>query len=233
MTESLLNKNANIIQQRWPLVYQTIANHESIPMDVTVKEQTLSINNIQLTSSIDRKAEAVIQTKHLKNKASVTVYGIGLGDCIIELLQSNNVKSIHIIILNIDVLLLSLSYLDHSDWLNNDKVSLNTWHTLTKVTKPFCALPSELVLCDDDASILKDRIEQELNTEFLNQKFSKAKNLITNKTMVENALSIADIQQPNVTQIFIAASGPTLESHIEYLQNNQCYIIALDASVKH
>ena len=232
MTDNLLNKNANIIEKRWPFVYKIIAEHQSIPMNVTVKGHTLNINNIQLTSSIDRKSEAIIQTKHLKNAKSITLYGIGLGDCIVELLTNKKTESINIIILNIDVLLLSLSYIDHSDWLTNAKISLFTWHDITKVSKPFAALPSELVLADDDACVLRDRVEQELNTDFINQKFTKAENLSLNKNIVEKSLTIADIPKPNVNEIFIAASGPTLESHIEYLQNNNCFIIALDASVK-
>ena len=82
MSESF-QRNAEVIQTRWPALLARLMAEDSADLQVDLVEglgSTLSIAGIQLTSRHDRTGEAQFQADSLPSAAVLHVYGTGLGD---------------------------------------------------------------------------------------------------------------------------------------------------------
>jgi hypothetical protein len=145
--------NADIIQRRWPLVAARLLAEDPSPLQADLVEglgSTLSINGIQLTSRHDRTREAQVQAASLPDDSLVLhVYGTGLGDLQLQLLQRPQLKQLHVHLLNGAVFALVLQLLDQQPWLNDPRIELHYAGDLAEICLPFFALPAELVLADD------------------------------------------------------------------------------------
>lgn len=234
MTLSILDTNLLLIKNKWPIFYASLIQAEHDSLEVSIEEKTIVINNIQLTSNYDRVAEASLQISRIdecSNKAFI--YGSGFGDSAKLLLQRKSIKDLHVVILNLGVFLHILNTQNHSHWLMDKRITLHCAQTMSDIYKPFCANPSELVLCDDKNVQLRDRITTELNNDFVQKQFD-TDNLyyLKNRDYVLTDPDISSLSSPINENIFIAAAGPTLESHLHWLSKNKPFIIALDAAVQ-
>ena len=153
--------NAEVILRRWPAVAERLLAEDSGALQADLVEglgSTLSINGIQLTSRHDRTREARLQADSLPaDSPAIHVYGTGLGDLQLELLQRPGVERLHVHILNGAVFALVLQLLDQQAWLADSRVELHYAADLREICLPFFALPSELVLADDYNAKIRDR----------------------------------------------------------------------------
>jgi len=239
----ILNENLKVIGARWPDVLAQIERADISSLNVVLENNTLLINDIQLTSNYDREAEAKIQVQRIPlTSPQAFVYGVGLGDVPLQLLKRDNLKSIVVCILNFDLFLHSLNAVDHTLWLSNPKTNLTTSEQLKDVYKPFVALPADLNFADDNSAKLRDRVVLELDQSYISRghagnNINTSLNIAKNLALFSGDKDVSELFNTVTGTIFIAAAGPTLDENISYLFNskkssNPCFIIALDAALK-
>jgi hypothetical protein len=220
--------NADIIQRRWPLVAARLLAEDPSPLQADLVEglgSTLSINGIQLTSRHDRTREAQVQAASLPDDSLVLhVYGTGLGDLQLQLLQRPQLKQLHVHLLNGAVFALVLQLLDQQPWLNDPRIELHYAGDLAEICLPFFALPAELVLADDYNAKIRDRLISETHLTFNNREFDPQAADIVERLQASHALLQGDgdvaalfASQPG-RDVFVIATGPSLELHFERLQ---------------
>jgi len=237
MTKSCLEENLAIIEERWPKLYQELQIADYQALQVQTIENTLVINSIQLTSNYNRIAEAELQLSRIpKESEQAFIYGTGLGDSAELILQRSSLKELHVVILNPAVFLHVINVKEHIVWLSDKKTHLHLGTNLNDVYMPFMANPAELILADDRSIKLRDRVSLELNNDFIQshylEKDGEIKNSILNNldfVKIDKSISQLNVNVPQ--QIFIAAAGPTLEEHLQWLAKNKPFIICLDAAL--
>ena len=120
--------NAEVIQCRWPALSERLLVEDVSQLQADLVEglgSTLSINGIQLTSRHDRTGEAALQAASLPSDAPVLhIYGAGLGDLQLQLLQRDGLERLYVHILNGAVFALVLQLLDQQPWLCDPRVEL-------------------------------------------------------------------------------------------------------------
>ncbi|MHB2241256.1 motility associated factor glycosyltransferase family protein [Pseudomonas monsensis] len=220
--------NADVIQRRWPAVAARLLAEDPSSLQADLVEglgSTLSINGIQLTSRHDRTREAQVQAASLADDSRVLhVYGAGLGDLQLALLQRPQLEVLHVHLLNGAVFALVLQLLDQQPWLNDPRVQLHYAGDRAEICLPFFALPSELVLADDYNAKIRDRLISETHLTFNNREFDPQSPEIVERLQASQALVRGD---GDVTQlfgsqvgrdVFVIATGPSLELHFERLR---------------
>ncbi|PQP06575.1 MULTISPECIES: motility associated factor glycosyltransferase family protein [Pseudomonas] len=219
--------NADLIQRRWPAVAERLLTEDPGPLQADLVEglgSTLSINGIQLTSRHDRTREARLQADSLPIDSPVLhVYGTGLGDLQMEILQRDGLERLHVHILNGAVFALVLQLLDQQQWLSDPRVELLYAGDLKEIQLPFFALPSELVLADDFNARIRDRLISETHLAFNNREFDPqapdiVERLQASLELVQGDRDVAELFGSRKGQeVFVIATGPSLEQHFETL----------------
>ncbi|EJM08631.1 hypothetical protein PMI18_00017 [Pseudomonas sp. GM102] len=221
-------RNAEVIQRRWPLLSARLLVEDASLLQADLVEglgSTLSINGIQLTSRHDRTREARLQAASLPiDSPSVHVYGTGLGDLQIELLQRAGLERLYVHILNGAVFALVLQLLDQQQWLSDPRVELLYAGDLAEIQLPFFALPSELVLADDFNAKIRDRLISETHLTFNNREFDPrspeiVECLQASLSLVQTDHDVAELfgSRPG-QEVFVIATGPSLEQHFDTLR---------------
>jgi hypothetical protein len=232
-----LERNLAVINQRWPKVFQQLNTVDLDNISVNEEANTLVINNIQLTSNYDRIAEAKLQLTRIPlHSKKAFIYGPALGDTATLLLQRESLEKLHVSILNSAVFIHSLNVIDQQIWLNDNRTQLHLIETLDDVYSPFCANPAELILAQDSCAQLRDRVALELNHDYIQQKHANDKYtlqtpILKNIDFIKKDADISELPKPNTERIYVVAAGPTLESHFNWLRENNPFIIAVDAAV--
>lgn len=230
MTDTL-SENLAVLRQRWP---EVAARTERQPVDglaaevVEGHEQTLRIDGIQLTSRHGRLAEAQLQAASLPEGApEVHLYGCGLGDLQRVLLADPRLQRLQVHILNGALLGLVLQVADHTDWLSDSRVTLAYAGDAGEIQLPFFALPSELVLADDAAAKIRDRLVSETHLAFNNRAFSAqdpelVARLRENESLLSNDGDVAELFGTiKGADVYVVATGPSLELHYEHLRQSR------------
>jgi hypothetical protein len=238
----ILKSNLTVIEKRWPHIKKLIDHAKLDSLDVQVERNTLLVNNIQLTSNYNRISEAKIQSSLIPLDAETAfVYGVGLGDLILEILQRKNIKNIYVCSLNLDLFLHVLNVIDHTEWLNDKRVSILLVSQIKDVYHPFAVIPSELFLIEDSSAQLRDRLVLELDQDYISQDhdFNNKQaigEIENNIKFIKQDADITELLQSVSGRIYIAAAGPTLSEHISWIKQKKSvediFIIALDAAVK-
>ena len=220
-------RNVEVIQRRWPAVAERLLTEDPGPLQADLVEglgSTLSINGIQLTSRHDRNREARLQADSLPIDSPVVhVYGTGLGDLQLELLERVGVERLYVHILNGAVFALVLQLLDQQQWLSDPRVELLYAGDLAEIQLPFFALPSELVLADDFNAKIRDRLISEIHLSFNNREFDPQDPDIVERLQASLELVQADRDVTGLfgsckgQEVFVIATGPSLEQHFETL----------------
>ncbi|MCP1444100.1 hypothetical protein J3D54_003232 [Pseudomonas sp. GGS8] len=223
-----LERNVEVMQRRWPLLSARLLTEDASLLQADLVEglgSTLSINGIQLTSRHDRTREAGLQADSLPIDSPVLhVYGTGLGDLQMELLQREGLERLYVHIFNGGVFALVLQLLDQQQWLNDSRVELLYAGDLKEIQLPFFALPSELVLADDFNAKIRDRLISETHLAFNNREFDPqapdiVERLQASLELVQTDLDVAELFSSRKGQeVFVIATGPSLEQHFETLR---------------
>lgn len=221
-------RNGELIQRRWPKVWDRLSVEDSAALQADLVEglgSTLSINGIQLTSRHDRTREALLQADSLPvDNPVVHVYGTGLGDLQLQLLERAGLERLYVHILNGAVFALVLQLLDQQPWLGDSRVVLLYAGDLAEIQLPYFALPSELVLADDFNAKIRDRLISETHLTFNNREFDAENPEIAERLQacVERVRADADVAELFATcsgrEVFVIATGPSLEQHFDTLR---------------
>lgn len=220
--------NAAVIQRRWPEFSVRLLLEDASLLQADLVEgqgSTLSVNGIQLTSRHHRTREAALQAASLPVDAVVLhIYGAGLGDLQLQLLQRSALEKLYVHILNGAVFTLVLQLLDQTPWLNDPRVELLYAGDLAEIQLPFFALPSELVLAENYSAKIRDRLISETHLAFNNRGFEPNAPHIVERLQASQALVRADGDVAELfgsqqgAQVFVIATGPSLELHFEALR---------------
>lgn len=226
MSDSL-EHNARILGERWPVLLERLQAEDSGALQADLVEglgSTLSIAGIQLTSRHDRTSEAHTQAASLPEAPVLHLYGCGLGDLQLALLQRPELKRLYVHILNGAVFRLVLQLLDQQDWLADPRVELLYAGDLPEIQLPFFALPAELVLADDYNAKIRDRLISETHLSFNNRLFSAdtpdiAARLAAIEPWVAADRDVAELFDLHPgREVFVIATGPSLEQHYSALR---------------
>lgn len=245
--------NLDIIIERWPDIAQRLQQIDLKNIDAQYLESnsnTLIYQGIQLSSSYDALAEAKIQCRQIDETSNTAyLYGTGLGQVPQILLARPHLQQLNVSVLNVVLFAVELTYFDQKSWLKDKRVKLNLGSKVKFVSFPFIALPAELVLAEDACAQLRDRICLELDSAFIEKSNSmkcrtvaEAVQKNTELIKVDNDISVLveQFNQPlaksKAPLVVIAAAGPTLEYHYQWLaeqlSEQTIILIAVDAAVK-
>ncbi|MGL5071855.1 MAG: motility associated factor glycosyltransferase family protein [Aeromonas salmonicida] len=227
MTDELFAQHGRLIRQRWPALWPRLLAQdvESIQAELTEGlGSTLSIDGIQLTSRHDRVKEAKLQAASLPEVAVLHLYGTGLGDLPRALLGRTGLKRLEVKIMNGALFALVLRLLDQQDWLADPRVELMMAGDESEIRLPFFALPPELLLVEDAAARIRDRLVSEIELPFASARFDAEHPAVTRRLAENRELLTSD---GDVASLFglargkhalIVASGPTLQTNLATLQ---------------
>ncbi|MEM9664674.1 MAG: hypothetical protein AAF970_07065 [Bacteroidota bacterium] len=161
-----------LLRARWPEVanaFEVLNAAHTIERPTHTSERTLVVDGIQLTSGVDRLAEATSQATLIpEDSPEAWVYGVALGDLPRVLLRRPALQRLHVTILNAAVARAAFQLVDPMDWLSDDRVDLHLAGAGTSVNTPFAVAPAALQLTDEDAFALRDQLHTALDTPFLN-----------------------------------------------------------------
>ena len=219
--------NARVIGERWPALLARVRAEESASLQADLLEglgATLSIGGVQLTSRHDRGHEARVQAASLPEAPVLHLYGCGLGDLQLELLQRPGLVRLYVHILNGALFKLVLQLLEQQVWLADSRVELLYAGDLPEIALPFFALPAELVLADDYNAKIRDRLISEMHLSFNNRRFapdiaSIAERLAAIEPWVGMDKDVAGLFESHPgSEVFVIATGPSLEQHYAALR---------------
>ncbi len=225
MSDSL-EDNAQVLRERWPALLERLLAEDSAALQADLMEglgSTLSIAGIQLTSRHDRAREARTQAGSLPEAPVLHLYGCGLGDLQLVLLERPGLTRLYVHILNGALFKLVLQLLDQQFWLIDPRVELLYAGDLSEIQLPFFALPAELVLADDYNAKIRDRLVSETHVLFNNRLFTEeagvAERLAAVEPWVRADADVAELfGRDRGREVFVIATGPSLEQHFAALQ---------------
>ena len=239
-----LERNLNLIANRWPQLAKQLLRCTApaqVQLIDNTPDLTLMINGVHLSSCYDRLREARIQAELVPGSSSrVHVYGLATGDLPRVLLARPQLKHLTLVLMNPQVAKASLTHLDHSDWLADDRVQLLTAATEKVLRFPFACAPACLYLADDGSARLRDLLHLELATPFIQAIHRGSKDRYLAR-IEENEAFIS--KDADVTELFcsfpkgnivVAGAGPTLSDHYGWLTRKRDHftLIAVDVSVR-
>lgn len=225
MSDSL-EHNAQVLRERWPALLERLLAEDSAVLQADLVEglgSTLSVAGIQLTSRHDRTREARTQAASLPEAPVLHLYGCGLGDLQLALLERPGLTRLYVHILNGALFKLVLQLLDQQFWLADPRVELLYAGDLSEIQLPFFALPSELVLADDYSAKIRDRLVSETHVTFNNRLFTEeagvAERLAAVEPWVRADADVAELfGRDSGREVFVIATGPSLEQHFVALR---------------
>jgi len=220
-------RNAEVIQSRWPSLFERLVREDSGSVNAVLSEghgSTLSVDGIQLSSRHDRVAEARFQAASLPDSPLLHLYGTGLGDVQHALLQRPGLQRLHVHILNGALFVLVLHLLDQQQWLADPRIELDYAGDADEISQPYFALPAELVLADDVNAKIRDRLISETHLTFNNTLFDVADPQLL--ALLERSLpllrsdrDVAELFGSRAGQAaFVIATGPSLQGHLPALK---------------
>lgn len=241
----MTNGNLQTIHSRWPDIRALLGNAKYSPEDISFSNTptpSLVFKGIQINSGYDRNREAQIQTSIIPQKArQATVYGFGSGELFQLLLQRQSIEKLTVIILNVAQTKASLQTGPSQTWLLDKRVELKYGGGENTLSVPFTALPSCLVLADQQCNRIRDMVNLELATPYINQRHAaQEQDLLNNRfkenaDLIDNDIDVEELFGSRTDQtICIAAAGPTLTDTIPLLKEMRgtTTLIALDASLQ-
>ncbi len=245
MEDEIYANNSLVIEKRWPQIWPLIAAQDisAIPVELrTGLCNTICIGDVQLSSRHDRKAEAQLQAATIPDEETIYLYGPGLGDLPVELLKRDSLEHLEIKIMNPALFSLLLFLQDQARWLNDPRVNLSFAANDSEIGRLFFANPAELLLCEDNAGGIMQRLESEINKDFVNRKFQVEDpdlqiRIESNRTELENDSDVSELYNTfEDGRAYVVGSGPTLAEAINPLiilldSTDKSLVIAADTAV--
>ncbi|MBF0610390.1 MAG: DUF115 domain-containing protein [Magnetococcales bacterium] len=234
--------NLDHIRRRWPMVEARLARAPRMHGITVNQDGTVEVNGVRLASVGDRQREAAMQAETIPPESlEAWVYGVGLGDLPRFLLQRPQLEKLHVVILHESLFTTLLEYVDQTDWLQDQRVSLEVEPALDELGHPFCVQSACLRLMPDHGPLgrLKGRLFLELSTSFVNRDFSDnpvmRQRLADNAPLLELANSVSQLYQsrPNTIMV-VAGAGPTLAKQLTWMakERKKLTIIATASALR-
>ncbi|WP_394200688.1 motility associated factor glycosyltransferase family protein [Shewanella waksmanii] len=246
MTDLFLT-NLSVIEQRWPDLAANLKFTSFNQFEASLvqgKNQTISVDGIQLSSRHDRAAEAKLLINQIPtNRKHVTVYGIGMGDVPTYLTDNEKIEKITVCTLNLSLLALLLSYTDQREWLNDNRVELLYKFPQFQLANDYLCIMPDLQLSDNTNSVIRDILVHENTLSAINAIHEKNREdnqvEILNNVELNNSPDASLLRHSHLNnEAIIIGAGPTLEHHYEYLSSvsslpltKRAIIIAVDTAL--
>lgn len=243
MQSDFLQGNLKLIEQRWPLLHQsliTLTAPEWAHFISETQQPTLLVDGIHLSSCFDSQSEARLQASMAPEAATtVWVYGVATGELQRELLQRQWLQQLEVVILSLELFRSCLRYFDHRDWLADARSKLTLATAATDIRAPYVVVPACLKLIEPAAARVRDLIVLELDTSYLNSRVRGNRQF---QQQIDENLPLVK-QDGDVETLFgrhrdgfcyVAAAGPSLSEHYEQLRGRgtDTYLIAVDAALR-
>lgn len=236
-------KNQQLIKQRWPEIWSSLECSRDIEIPVEVIEghvPTLRVGGIDLGSRYDPVSEAITQTEVISaGEPEVWLYGIGMGYVPRLLLEREVLQSLHVVILNSAIFHYCLQYLDHGDWLDDERVKLHLGVDEKDYNQPFCVIPPMLELVEDKAARLRDLIVLELNASFIRERHDAKSDILSKKIesikeYYQADADVSDLKKINDQEVLLVAAGPSLDQQLQLIKDraDRGCVIAVDAAMR-
>lgn len=222
----LLASQLSRIGRRWPeLLSRLEAARSSAPelSWVEGRHGTLAMAGVQLSSRHDPWQEARLQAELFGDSRSVVVYGTGLGALPRVLLSSSQRERLSIKILNPSLFVSILALVDQREWLEDERVELSLARDDEELQAPWFVIPPELVLAEDDAWKIRDRLQLELNARHIASRHAPddpelLARIADTRLLFEGDRDVAELFGSAAGRAaYVFASGPSLEDHLERL----------------
>ena len=239
MNNSIYLKNHDILKKRWPTIIDYL---ESLDGDIDISfledstEKTIIYKGRHLSSCYNRKKEAEIQNSTIPLNANIAyVYGVGLGDGVIDLLNRATINDLQVYILSPVIFYVYLSYFDASPWLNDKRVNLHLAQS-AELNYPYAVNTGELPFTEDLALEIKNLIQIDRNTKHADrheiQNFDLyKKNYAENLKFIEQDSYIDSlIGKHNSKKFVVIAGGPTATEQFSWLNTHRAELIIIAAS---
>lgn len=247
MEDEIYANNSRVIEQRWPQVWTQIAGQDISTIAVSLSEglcNTVSIGDVQLSSRHDRIAESRLQAATVDDKNTVYVYGPSLGDLPIELLKRDSLEHLEVKIMNPAVFSILLFLQDQARWLNDPRVNLSFAANDPEIGLPFFANPAELLLAEDNAGGIMQRLETEICHDFVNRKYQADDQELqgrieSNRRELKGDGDVSELFNTlEKGRAYIIGAGPTLTETIGPLKTllrstKKSVVIAADTAVRY
>jgi len=242
-SQSIYQKNFAVIALKWPqladLIDALVVDFDRFEL-LQGNNAALVCDGMQINSSYDSDAEAQIIVSQIpENAKHVHVYGVGSGQVIERLLKAN--KNVTAYIFDLMLFKVTLQVFSCQHWLAEEKLQLTLAKNRRHVTKPFVAIPAELMVCEEAAATLRDRVTLELDSQYVAQETcfenpELKQRIEPNLTLLASDNDITAYPLPTDKLCVVAAAGPTLSFHMDWLKamqaNDNIVLIAVDAAVK-
>ena len=245
----IFQANVAVIRARWPALLDRLRQEDLTALQADTDlvqglEATLRIGGVQLTSRHGRASEAKLQAQSLPQDSPViAVYGCGLGDLQLELLQRDSLRQLRVRILNLGVFALVLHLMDQTGWLADPRVDLDQAGNESKLFQPFFALPAELVLADNFNARARDLLVRYIQKDFVNRAFDPSdpfwrERVQSNLELLRADADVAELfDRQQGGDVYVIATGPTLERHFDRLrhvraQPQRPLLIAVDTALR-
>lgn len=125
---------------------------------------TLMFDGVRLTSSYDRRFEALYQAGRIpEDSPAVRIYGWGLGDLQRFWLAKDSLKQLEVVLLNPEITRAALEQFEAMDWMSDRRVSLVCPEDITDAQTPFVASAGELTFANDQHSDIARQIVETLH----------------------------------------------------------------------
>ncbi len=222
----LLASQLSQIGRRWPELRSQLEAAKSSAPELTWVEGlhgTLALEGVQLSSRHDPWKEASLQASQFGDAPSACVYGVGLGALPRVLLSSPERERVSVKILNAALFVSLLSFVDQSEWLTDERTRLSLARDDEELCEPWFVNPPDLVLAEDDAWKIRDRLQLELNARHAASRHAPDDPELLSRIADTRPLFVQD---RDVAELFgtsagqtayVFASGPSLEDHLERL----------------
>ncbi|RUR10266.1 motility associated factor glycosyltransferase family protein [Legionella sp. km772] len=238
MDNTVYQKNFAILKSRWPSL---IAYLETLDGNVDINflegpEPTLVYKKRHLTSCYNRSKEAEIQNSTIPSSSpKASLYGVGLGDGIANLLKRESLKQLDIYILSPILFYVYINFFDATDWLKDKRVHLDLARE-RQLNFPYAVNTGELPFTEDAALAIKNLIYSDRNRanetrherqNYLLYEDNLQKNhpFICQDDFVDSMVN----RHPN-KKFVVVAGGPTATEQFAWIKKNKAELIIIAAS---
>lgn len=234
-----------IIRNRWPQFHALLTAPHQTDVELqysATPDPAPHFNGIRLCSGYDRLREARMQAALLpEQKASATLYGFVTPDLPKLLLARPALQRLDIVLLHLPLSRALFCCLgDDVAWLDDPRIHLRYGGEETSLRFPFAVIPPCLLTADALSARIRDLVQLELSTVYLNQKFKfEGENSLQGK--IERNLpfiakdgDVASLfNTENGGTLLVAGAGPTLSKHLPLLAtlHQEHKLIVVDAAL--
>lgn len=235
-----------IIQNRWPQFHSllTAPHHTEVELQYSATPSPAPVfNGIRLCSGYDRLREARMQAALIPEQgASAALYGFVTSHLPKLLLARTSLQRLDIVLIHLPLSRALFRCLgDDVAWLEDQRVQLQYGGEETALRFPFSVIPPCLLIADLLSARIRDLVQLELSTAYLNQKFkldgedSLQSKIERNLPFIAKDGDVASLfDTKNGGTILVAGAGPTLSRNLPLLAklHREHKLIVVDAALE-